>query len=447
MAAHRITRRTTLKAAAATAALPLVHVRTAGAAGKLLVASWDHWVPGANDTMQRLIQRWADANAVAVHVDFLSNVGNKIYLTMAAEALAKTGHDVFWGWGRQAFGHLRLGEPVDDIVARLVAQYGPLPPAFAVFGRDGGAWRAVPTSTGTLTAPAETRIDLFRAHVGLDLPAVFPPGPEMGPGYDEWTWDAFLVAAEKCAKAGVPFGLPVSSVNDAVLWSGALFSAFGAELVSAEGAITVRSDAVRAALDYAKRLAPFLPPDVYNWDDASNNRALISGRSALIVNPPSAWAVALRDNPQVGEQIWHHPLPAGPRGRFTPFFPAYWVVWEFSRNKPAAKALIEWLSQREQVAELCFASRGYDLPPFPSMSDFPVWSDEQPPKGTLFNYPIRAQHHAEPSLAGAPAPPATASQIAAEATIPKMMARVMQSNLSIDQAIARAEQELEGFVR
>ena len=34
--------------------------------------------------------------------------------------------------------------------------------------------------------------------------------------------------------------------------------------------------------------------------DASNNRALISGKSALIMNPPSAWFVAKRDASDVG---------------------------------------------------------------------------------------------------------------------------------------------------
>ena len=42
-----------------------------------------------------------------------------------------------------------------------------------------------------------------------------------------------------------------------------------------------------------------LPPDVSAWDDGSNNKWLISGRGALIMNPPSAWAVAKRDAPQV----------------------------------------------------------------------------------------------------------------------------------------------------
>jgi hypothetical protein len=47
----------------------------------------------------------------------------------------------------------------------------------------------------------------------------------------------------------------------------------------------VRSDEVRQVLEY---LVKFLPRDVLSYDSASNNRALISGQSALIFNPPSA---------------------------------------------------------------------------------------------------------------------------------------------------------------
>src|SRR5258707_497423 len=46
---QRITRRRSLKVAAGSvgAALPLVHVQTAAAAGKLAMGVWDHWVPAA----------------------------------------------------------------------------------------------------------------------------------------------------------------------------------------------------------------------------------------------------------------------------------------------------------------------------------------------------------------------------------------------------------------
>jgi ABC-type glycerol-3-phosphate transport system substrate-binding protein len=305
----------------------------------------------------------------------------------------------------------------------------------------------VPTSVGSQYKPCCSRIDLFKRYVGMDVQAVFPVAEEMGPGYSDWTWDAYVVAAEKCSKAGYPFGMPMGQTSDSVDWVGALFRSFNAVLVDSEGGITVRSDAVRAVLDYAKRIMQFFPQDVYSWDDASNNRALISGRSASIMNPPSAWAVAVRDNRPVGEQCWMHPPPAGVTGRFTPHVPFFWGVWKFAKNKLAAKELIEYLCQREQVEQLCNASAGYDIPPFASMLDFQVWAEVGPPKGTVFNYPLRTSHRAEASIAAYPAPPEIAVQIYHQATMTKMIAKVAQSGLSTDEAISWAERELEGFMR
>ena len=91
----RLTRRNTLRLGAAATALPLVHIRAAGAAGKLNVALWDHWVPAGNDAMRKLVSAWADRNKVDVQLDFLTAIGNKINITMAAEAQAKTVHDVY----------------------------------------------------------------------------------------------------------------------------------------------------------------------------------------------------------------------------------------------------------------------------------------------------------------------------------------------------------------
>ena len=56
----RISRRRALQLGAATSMLPLVHIRTAGAAGKVSIGFWDHWVPGANDAMQKQVTAWAE---------------------------------------------------------------------------------------------------------------------------------------------------------------------------------------------------------------------------------------------------------------------------------------------------------------------------------------------------------------------------------------------------
>jgi ABC-type glycerol-3-phosphate transport system substrate-binding protein len=289
-------------------------------------------------------------------------------------------------------------------------------------------------------------MDLLNKVAGIDAQVLFPAGGTASDA-DEWTWERFLAAGEKCAKVGYPFGLPLGTSPDSNMWVAGLFGSFGAALVDANGAVTVNSDNVKHALDYARRLAPFLPPDVYSWDDASNNRALISGKSALIINPPSAWAGALKDNPPVAEQIWHHPLPSGEHGRFVPSVMSFWGVWRFSRNKTAAKELILWLSEREQAEALSVATSGYQLPPFPSMSDFLVWTEAAPPKGTLYNYPVKPQHRSDPTVPGWPAPPAIATQIAAQAMMPKMIARVTQNGMSIEQSIALVERELQGFIR
>jgi hypothetical protein len=441
-----LSRRTLLKSAAGVGALPLVHIRTAGAAGSLTAAFASSFVPGADDAMRRLIEDWGKKNSVEVRADFLSFVNDQIIVTLGAEAQARAGHDVVALMDYDVVSCGDKLEPVDDLVDRLIAAHGPPLEGVAYLGKIAGTWHAVPTSIGSVFWCSESRIDMFAQHDGLDVRATFPVASQMGPGYDQWTWDAFLAAAEKCFTAGAPFGLPISNCGDANAWIDALFRGFGAQVVDAKGNVMVKSDAVREALDYLKRLAPFLPPEVYTWNDASNNRALIAGKSALIFNPPSAWAGAVKDNPAVGEQIWHHPLPAGQRGRFLPWEPKFLAVWSFARNKSAARDLIAWLSERAQVEASLNASHGYDAPVFTSLTEFPIWAEAGPPKGTLYNCTLPPAHRAVPAVVGAPAPPTIARQISVQRVLPKLAAQVTQGGIPIEAAMTEAERDLAGII-
>src|SRR6201995_4417035 len=84
--ATRIPRRRALKLAAATTALPLVHIRTGRAAGKVSIGFWDHWVPEGNGIMKKQCEAFGAAHQVDVQADFITSVGSKNILTMAAEA-------------------------------------------------------------------------------------------------------------------------------------------------------------------------------------------------------------------------------------------------------------------------------------------------------------------------------------------------------------------------
>ncbi|MDO9710423.1 ABC transporter substrate-binding protein, partial [Paracraurococcus lichenis] len=301
---------------------------------------------------------------------------------------------------------------------------------------------------GTQNKPACVRYDLLQEHAGIDVRAMWPASNERGPGADAWTWDTFLKAAEACHKAGVPFGLPMGQFTDAVDWVGAMFLSYGARITNAKGEPTIKgNDKLKQAIDYGVRLSKFLPNDVWAWDDASNNRALISGKSALVFNPPSAWAVAKRDNPAVAEKCWTIPMPAGPEGRFLAYLPYTTGIWSFGKNKAAAKAMLEFLTQRESAEFTTNTSGGYDIPPFATMSDFKVWETQGPPVGTISNYPLKPHHQAKTSIAFDPAPPELASQMYIQALNTKVIARVAQGGESIDQAMAWLEREINNMRR
>jgi ABC-type glycerol-3-phosphate transport system substrate-binding protein len=433
--------RTTAAATATVIAAPFV--RTAKAAGKLAIGFWDHWVPGANKASEALVQEWAAKEKVEVQIDYITSQGSKNLLTIAAEAQAKSGHDIiaFPTW--QPSDHANNLEPVDEVMTELIKQNGAVNKTVEYLAQSNGRWVAVPYCVGTQIKGPCSRIDLLKKHAGIDVRAMYPAGSP--PKADAWTLDAMLKGAEACHKGGNPFGIGLGVTEDNVDTAGAIFESFGAALVNTKGQITVKSDPVRQALEYYVKLAQWLAPDAPAWDNASNNKYLISGKGALIMNPPSAWAVAKRDAPLVAEQLWTHGMPSGPAGRFAPFLPYFLGVWNFGKNKTAAKDLIFYLSQRSAVEKMVVASGGYDLPAFEKLTDFKVWAEEGPPKGTLYHYP-NPYNHQILTVAASPAPPKIAVQIYSQGIHTKMVVRIIQGE-PMEKTLAWAESELEGYMR
>ena len=189
-----------------------------------------------------------------------------------------------------------------------------------------------------------------------------------------------------------------------------------------------------------------MPDSVYAWDDASNNRWLISGEGGAIFNPPSAWAVAKRDNPGVARHIWHFDVPRGPVGRFRAFTSFFWGIWDFSENQSAARDLLRYVAQPEVVTQMLRASQGFDLPMIRShYNHSQVWAEAEPPAGVLYNYAMLGDERTV--FAGYPAPPEIGARIATQQILPTLAALVTQGGETINDAIGWAENELEGVLR
>src|SRR5437764_1545796 len=155
-----VTRRTVLQTAGlGGAALAMPFVRGAHAAGTLSVAFWDHWVPGANEPLRKLCQDWADKEKVDIKIDFVTSNGDKDLLTLAAEAQAKSGHDIMEVQTWYAAAHEPDWEPVDDIVNALIKEHGQVLAGTEYVGKPNGHWVAVPTGVRTTALPSNARID------------------------------------------------------------------------------------------------------------------------------------------------------------------------------------------------------------------------------------------------------------------------------------------------
>ena len=120
--------------------------------------------------------------------------------------------------------------------------------------------------------------------------------------------------------------------------------------------------------------------------------------------------------------------------------PIFWSIWNFSKNKEAAKSLLVHLSQPASIERLVAASGGYDLPAFEKLTTLKTWAEEGPPKGTLYHYPNPYKHQIL-SIAASPAPPKIAQQIYTQAILTKMCVRYYQGE-AMEKTLAWAEGEL-----
>src|SRR5712672_4097669 len=130
MSRKKLSRRQFVAATAMSSAalISAPYIRTAYAAGKLSIGFWDHWVPDANKASTNLVNEWAEKEKVEVSIDYITSQGNKNLLTIAAEAQAKSGHDILAIPTWLPSDHADRLEPVDDIMAELIKQNGAVNP-------------------------------------------------------------------------------------------------------------------------------------------------------------------------------------------------------------------------------------------------------------------------------------------------------------------------------
>lgn len=331
---------------AGTSLLTMLDARQAPAQIKgtsLRILVWSHFVPAYDEWLDDFSKKWGEKNGVKVRVDHIPHL--ELPARYAAEFAAGAGHDLIYFVGQILTGqYYKNLIDLSDIADGLSKKYGAWMEGSKSAAQVGGRWYGVPDFY--IAIPVLWRKDLFDS-VGLGAPN---------------TWEDLRKAGRLLKAKGHPTGMQFSHCNDANHNWRALMYSFGVKETDASGQnITIDSKEMREALKFAKAMYDEgMTPEVFSWDDASDNRFLASGVGCWVHDAISAFRTTEDTNPKVFKETYCLPEAAGPGGRWNVGEPNVWAIWKFSKNVVGAKEFIQGISDSQKDAML--ASRGYNMP-------------------------------------------------------------------------------------
>ncbi len=316
----------------------------------LKIVQWSHFVPAYDKWFdETFCRQWGEKHDTNVIVDHISV--NEINARAAAEASAKSGHDLFMfvsppaAYAKQVIDHRQIYEEVQrkhgkPIELAIRSTFDPKTRRFFAF------------SDSYVPDPGNYRRDLWSQ-------AGYPHGPS--------TYHDLLVGGRRIKeRLGNPVGIGLSQEVDTNMAMRAILWSFGGSEQDEEGRVTLRSKQTIEAVKFVRELyRQTMTPEVFSWDPSSNNRGIISGRLSFVQNAISVTRSAEKDNPQMSRQIHLTPTLRGPVRRIAAeHVMSCYVIWDFARNKEGAKQFLADLAGASGAAFR--ASELYNFPCFPS---------------------------------------------------------------------------------
>ena len=318
---------------------------------ELTVLVWSHFIPDVDKVLKKHAEDFGKMKGVTVRIDTIAH--KQFVAKKAAEAQARSGHDIIMNYGADPLVYEELMANVDDVVGELSQMYGDMIPLAAETCLVNGQWKSVPWYY--YPYPLVIRNDLIQ-QVGER-----PPD----------TWDDVLRIGTKLKKIGKPIGIQLGHSRDGNAALRALMWGFGASITAPDGkTIVINSPETRQAVEFVKKLfKDAMSPEVISWDDASNNRAFLAGVCSMAFNSPSIYKAAIGKDIRVSETgkplaeaIDHILPPKGPKGRFAFADCLTLGIWKFSKNQDLAKEFLKYHFEKSQFEDFLEVALGYNVP-------------------------------------------------------------------------------------
>jgi len=392
---------------------------------QLRLLRWKRFVQSEEEAFQAAVDGFVKATGVPVRID--SEGFEDLRPKAAVAANIGSGPDIIWGIHADAHLYPDAMIDVSDICEYLGGKYGGWYPIAEHYGKRGDKWINVPfTISGNYL---NYRISQVKA-------AGFDKFPE--------TTDDFLTMMQNLNKNGTPGGFALGNASgDGNCWTHWLLWSHGGKVVDESDNVVINSPETVAALEYAHELGKTFLPGAASWLDGHNNKAFLQNACSVTNNGISIYAAAVREGmTDIANDMDHAYFPIGPAGEPTEFnvcFPM--MLYKHTKYPNAAKALVVWLSEKEQYDAFLQGSVGYLSHSLRAFQDHPVWTED--PKRLVFrDSAIRSRSFAHAGTLGY-----AASSVFADFVVVNMVAEAATGAKSPKQAAEDAARRAERYYK
>jgi multiple sugar transport system substrate-binding protein len=356
-------RRTVLKGTGGIAAILATGKMPALAqATEVHMLRWNDFVPACDELMRKKLMVEAE-KALGIKVKYETVNGNDLQPRITSGIQSGAGPDLIMLFNNHP--HLYKDSLVDlSDVAEAV-------------GKDQGGYYKI--STGNCSSGGK-----FMAMPMAIIGAMTAYRTSMFPNGAPKTWDEYRAAGKANKAKGSPIGQSFGqSFGDPPTFAYPLLWSFGGAEVDAAGKVAINSkETIEAVKWMASAWKESFDEGGLAWDDAGNNRAFLSGTICATLNGGSIYIETTRkpdsyktaDGKPMKDDIFHGPLPAGPKGQFGMHTYTSHVLPKYSKNEKAAKELLKFIHTKANYEQWFETAQGFYTPGTTGWESHKVWT-------------------------------------------------------------------------
>jgi len=388
---------------------------------------WNDFVPACDAAIREKILPEAE-KALGIKVNFERVNGNDLQPRITSAIQSGAGPDIIMLFNNHP--HLYQASLVDltDIATEIgKAQGGYYKISEGNCGVDGKFFSMPCNIIGAMTAYRKS----WWGEVGM------PNGPK--------TWDEYREGGKKLKAKGFPIGQSLGqSFGDPPTFAYPFLWSFGGREVDEAGKVVINS---KETIEAVKYMTAFWKDSMDEgglaWDDASNNRAFLAGTISATLNGASIYIEAKRKPDQyktdqgtpLKDDIFHGPLPAGPKGQFAFHTFQSHVVPTYSKNQKAAKELLRFFHTEANYDKWFSVGQGFHSGATVSWENSKLWDEDK----VMEPYRVAGKLGQTPGFAGPPN--AKAAEVLTKYLIGNMFAGAIKGQ-SAEDAVKACEDQL-----